>query len=58
MLDSHTVQHGYRESYEEFGITDAKEVDLSLVHRREIWEGQPGVALHQVSASLSWKKAP
>ncbi|BDA40350.1 probable mediator of RNA polymerase II transcription subunit 12 at N-terminal half [Coccomyxa sp. Obi] len=48
MLNAATLQHGFKESFEAaLGISEAKEVDLSLVHRRELWEGPRGESLFQ-----------
>ena len=48
-LSAATLQHGYNESFEAvLGISEAKEVDLSLVHRRELWDGPSGESLFQV----------
>ncbi|CAL8467360.1 g6897 [Coccomyxa elongata] len=48
VLNAATLQHGYKESFEAaLGISEAKEVDLSLVHRRELWEGKRGESLFE-----------
>lgn len=53
VLNAATLQHGYKESFEAaLGINEAKEVDLSLVHRRELWEGPRGESLFQVQQTL------
>ncbi|KAK9916244.1 hypothetical protein WJX75_000426 [Coccomyxa subellipsoidea] len=48
VLSAEAVQNGYKESFEaSLGISEAKEVDLSLAHRRELWEGTHGGNLQQ-----------
>ena len=54
VLSAAALQHGYKESHEaELGISEAKEVELSLAHRRELWEGTRGAALQEVR--LIWR---
>ena len=51
VLSAEAVQTGYKESFEaSLGISEAKEVELSLAHRRELWEGTHGGNLQQVHA--------
>lgn len=51
VLSAEALQNGYKESFEALlGISEAKEVELSLAHRRELWEGTHGGNLQQVHA--------
>ena len=47
-LTAQTVQYGYKESYAEAGITEAKELELSLGHRADLWSAERLQALRQV----------
>ena len=38
-LSSEALQFGYKESMEGMGISESKEVELSLAHRTDLWEG-------------------
>ena len=47
-LTAQAVQYGYKESYAEAGITEAKELELSLGHRADLWSAERLQALRQV----------
>lgn len=48
VLSAAAVQHGFKEDYEALGISESKEVELALAHRRELWEGSRWDSFHQV----------
>ncbi len=48
VLSEQSLQHGYKDSLEALGISEAKEVELSLAHRADLWEGPRLVALQKV----------
>ena len=39
VLSSDALQYGYKESMEGMGISESKEVELSLAHRTDLWKG-------------------
>lgn len=47
MLSAQSLQHGYIDSLEAMGLTAAKEAELSLAHRTDLWEGPRLAALHK-----------
>ena len=42
------LQFGYKESMESMGISESKEVELSLAHRTDLWQGTRMRSLRQV----------
>ena len=51
-LASAALQHGYKESWAERDISEAKELDLSLSQRNDLWTVQGVQHLQQVDAKL------
>jgi hypothetical protein len=50
VINAQNLQLGYKETWERFGISESKEVELSLVHRRDLWEEPHVSGLRQVAA--------
>lgn len=48
VLSTDALQYGYKESMESMGISESKEVELSLAHRTDLWEGTCMRSLQQV----------
>jgi hypothetical protein len=46
------VQYGYKESFADAGITEAKELELSLAHRADLWSSARLQALRQVRSAV------
>jgi hypothetical protein len=51
-LTAQTVQYGYKESFADAGITEAKELELSLAHRADLWSSARLQALRQVRSAV------